>query len=32
MRDSMAALFQQPAPPLWTAVRDDRTRTTDRLD
>jgi hypothetical protein len=32
VRDSMDALSKQPAPPLWMATRDDRTRATDRLD
>jgi len=27
MRESMSRLFQRPGPPLWTAIRDDRTRT-----
>jgi hypothetical protein len=26
MRESMNRLFQPPGPPLWTAIRDDRTR------
>jgi DNA-binding Lrp family transcriptional regulator len=32
MRKSMNELLQRPAPPLWTALRDDRTRTSDNLD
>jgi transposase len=32
MRDSMNRLFQQPSPPLWTAISGDHTRTTDKLD
>jgi transposase len=32
MRDAMRRLFQPPSPPLWTAIRDDRTRTADQPD
>jgi transposase InsO family protein len=32
MRDSMSQLLQRPGPPLWTALRVDRTRTADKLD
>lgn len=32
MRESMNTLLQRPSPPLWTALRDDRIRTSDNSD
>jgi len=32
MRESMSGLLQRPSPPLWTAMHDDHTRTSDKLD
>jgi transposase len=32
MRAAMDRLLQRPGPPLWKAIRNDRTRTSDKLD